>query len=141
MTGLPQHLASFAAENADGAVTAIDRSWPRDNSSVWELVSASGSRFYLKQHPTSRFHEREVTAYRLWVPHLSPDRAPVLLAADARLRGCGPAVGRACGGRGGRLRTGSLPRGAGAGRSHSEVADYGHACTLYLAGTGRETGS
>jgi Ser/Thr protein kinase RdoA (MazF antagonist) len=86
MAGLPQHLASFAAENAGTTVTAIDRSWQRDNSNVWELISGSGSRFYLKQHPTSRFHEREVTAYRLWVPHLGPGRAPVLLAADASLR-------------------------------------------------------
>jgi 8-oxo-dGTP diphosphatase len=86
MTELPQHLASFAAENTGGAVTVIDRSWPRDNSRVWELISVIGSRFYLKQHPTSRFHEREVTAYRLWTPHLGPGRAPVLLAADASLR-------------------------------------------------------
>jgi hypothetical protein len=64
----------------------IDRSWPRDNSNVWELVNDAGDHFYLKQHPTARFHEREVTAYRLWTAALGRGRAPVLLAADADLR-------------------------------------------------------
>jgi hypothetical protein len=55
---------------------------PRDGSRVWELTSASGERYYLKQHQSQRFHEREVSAYRLWTPALGADRAPRLLAAD-----------------------------------------------------------
>jgi aminoglycoside phosphotransferase len=79
-------LEAFAARAAGPPVTIADRSWPRDGSRVWELASASGERFYLKQHQSQRFHEREVTAYRLWTPALGTGRAPRLLAADPGLR-------------------------------------------------------
>jgi Ser/Thr protein kinase RdoA (MazF antagonist) len=79
-------LRAFAAQVAGTLVTVTDRSWPRDGSRVWELASISGERFYLKQHQSQRFHEREVTAYRLWAHALGNGRAPRLLAADAGLR-------------------------------------------------------
>lgn len=79
-------LEDFAARAGGPPVTITDRSWPRDGSRVWELASANGERFYLKQHQSQRFHEREVTAYRLWAPALGIGRAPRLLAADPRLR-------------------------------------------------------
>jgi Ser/Thr protein kinase RdoA (MazF antagonist) len=79
-------LEAFAARTAGPAIAITDRSWPRDGSGVWELASASGQRFYLKQHQSQRFHEREVAAYRLWTPALGPGRAPRFLAADLRLR-------------------------------------------------------
>ncbi len=79
-------LESFAARAAGPPVTIADRSWPREGSRVWELASASGERFYLKQHQSQRFHEREMTAYHLWTPALGTGRAPRLLAADPRLR-------------------------------------------------------
>jgi Ser/Thr protein kinase RdoA (MazF antagonist) len=79
-------LVAFASRAAGPPVTIADRSWPRDGSRVWELASADGERFYLKQHQSQRFHEREVTAYRLWTPALGNGRAPRLLAADPGLR-------------------------------------------------------
>jgi Ser/Thr protein kinase RdoA (MazF antagonist) len=78
-------LEGFAARAAGPPAAIADRSWPRDGSRVWELTSASGERFYLKQHQSPRSHEREVTAYRLWVPALGTGRAPRLLAADPDL--------------------------------------------------------
>jgi hypothetical protein len=78
-------LNAFAARVAGPPVTIADRSWPRDGSRVWELVSASGERFYLKQHQSQRFHVREVTAYRLWTHALGTGRAPRLLTADPGL--------------------------------------------------------
>ena len=79
-------LEDFAARAAGPPAAIADKSWPRDGSRVWELTSAAGERFYLKQHQSQRFHEREVTAYRLWVPALGTGRAPRLLAADPALR-------------------------------------------------------
>jgi Phosphotransferase enzyme family len=79
-------LEAFAAQGAGPVVTVADRSWPRDGSRVWELAGTSGERFYLKQHQSQRFHDREVTAYRRWAPALGTGRAPRLLAADPGLR-------------------------------------------------------
>jgi aminoglycoside phosphotransferase len=79
-------LEAFAARTAGALVTISDRSWPRDGSRIWELASATGECYYLKQHQSQRFHEREVTAYRLWTPALGAGRAPRLLAADRGLR-------------------------------------------------------
>jgi len=84
-SGFPPRIGGFAAETVGCLSTAIDRSWPRNGSNVWELVDSDGRRVFLKQHQTARFHEREVTAYRLWVSRLGPGRSPVLLAADASL--------------------------------------------------------
>lgn len=79
-------LEAFAARTVGPRFTIADRSWPRDGSRVWELADISGEHFYLKQHQSLRFHEREVTAYRLWTPALDAGRAPRLLAADRGLR-------------------------------------------------------
>jgi aminoglycoside/choline kinase family phosphotransferase len=70
------------AERAVGAITSVtDRSWPRDNSAVWE-ITASTRRYFIKRHPSPRFHDREVTAYRQVVPSLGQGRAPEVIAAD-----------------------------------------------------------
>ena len=79
-------LEDFAVRAAGPLATVADRSWPRDGSRVWELASASGERLFLKQHQSPRFHEREVTAYRLWAPALDTGRAPRLQAVDPDLR-------------------------------------------------------
>jgi Ser/Thr protein kinase RdoA (MazF antagonist) len=86
MTRFPEPIARFAAQVTGPEVTVTDRSWPRENSCVWELATTSGSRFFLKRHPTALFHSREVTAYREWTTRLGPGRAPILLGADATLR-------------------------------------------------------
>jgi Ser/Thr protein kinase RdoA (MazF antagonist) len=86
VTRLPAPIEGFAAEAAGRFRTVIDRSWPRNTSRVWELISGTGEHFYLKQHSSARFHEREVAAYRHWTAALGPGRTPVLLAADTDLR-------------------------------------------------------
>jgi len=86
MTRLPPPIEDFAAEAAGRFHTVIDRSWPRNTSRVWELISGTGEHFYLKQHSSAQFHEREISAYRHWTAALGPGRTPVLLAADADLR-------------------------------------------------------
>ncbi|GAA2255658.1 hypothetical protein GCM10010430_44340 [Kitasatospora cystarginea] len=78
-------LASFA-ERAVGPLTAVtDTSWTRPASRVWRLTGPGGGTWYLKQHPTPKFHDREVTAYRTWTGALH-NRAPRLVAADTDLQ-------------------------------------------------------
>jgi Ser/Thr protein kinase RdoA (MazF antagonist) len=86
MTRLPLAIEGFAAETAGRFGAVIDRSWPRNGSNVWELVSDTGQHFYLKRHSSTLFHAREVSAYQHWTARLGPGRAPVLLAADADLQ-------------------------------------------------------
>lgn len=81
---LPAPLADMA-RRAVGTITSVtDRSWPRDTSAVWE-IAASSRRYFIKRHPSARFHDREVTAYRQVVPSLGQDRAPELITADHRV--------------------------------------------------------
>jgi Ser/Thr protein kinase RdoA (MazF antagonist) len=68
VTQIPAPVAWFAAQAAGPGATVTDRSWARENSSVWEVVTPAGTRFFVKRHPTSRFHRREVHAYRSWPP-------------------------------------------------------------------------
>ncbi|MCW2912266.1 MAG: hydrolase [Actinomycetia bacterium] len=84
-SGLPDALAAFASASVGEVVGVVDRSWARENSAVWELTTASAGRFFLKRHPSSKFHEREVTALRQLMPCLERDRAPELVAADRGL--------------------------------------------------------
>jgi Ser/Thr protein kinase RdoA (MazF antagonist) len=86
MMRLPSPIEGFAAEAAGRFQAVIDRSWPRNGSNVWELISNTGDHFYLKQHSSPLFHAREVNAYRHWTAELGPGRTPVLLAADPDLR-------------------------------------------------------
>jgi len=83
MKELPADLAAFARE-VIGDITAItDRSWARQSSAVWEITDTAKDHWFVKCHPSSEFHEREVVAYRRWVTTLGAGRAPVLIAADA----------------------------------------------------------
>ena len=86
MMRLPSPIEGFAAEAAGRFQAVIDRSWPRNSSNVWELISNTDDHFYLKQHSSPLYHAREVSAYRHWTAELGPGRAPVLLAADPDLR-------------------------------------------------------
>jgi Ser/Thr protein kinase RdoA (MazF antagonist) len=85
LSALPQPLAAFGYGAVGEIVGVVDRSWARENSAVWEITTASSERFFLKRHPSARFHEREVTAYRRLTPRLGPGRAPELVAADGEL--------------------------------------------------------
>jgi hypothetical protein len=70
--GLPRQLAALVS-GAVGEIAAVaDRSWPRDNSAVWEVTDASGVRWFVKRHPSERTHDREVFAYRHWTSALGP---------------------------------------------------------------------
>ncbi|MDX6761146.1 MULTISPECIES: NUDIX domain-containing protein [Streptomyces] len=78
---LPYRLRVFA-EQAIGRITeATEVSWVRTGSRVWRLAGPGGGTWYLKRHRGPKFHGREVSAYRGWVPALGP-RAPLLVAAD-----------------------------------------------------------
>ncbi|MFB9831011.1 aminoglycoside phosphotransferase family protein [Actinoallomurus acaciae] len=73
-------------QQAVGEITSVaDRSWPRDNSAVWEITTAASRQYFVKRHPSPQFHEREVTAYDEVVPSLGYGRAPELIAADQDL--------------------------------------------------------
>ncbi|MFE2542706.1 phosphotransferase enzyme family protein [Actinacidiphila glaucinigra] len=84
--GDPGSAVRRFAEHAVGRITRwTDTSWPREASRVWRVDGADGRTGYVKVHLNDRFHAREVTAYRTWVPALG-GAAPRLIAADARLR-------------------------------------------------------
>jgi Ser/Thr protein kinase RdoA (MazF antagonist) len=79
---LPQVLAELVYRTVGDFTIIADRSWPRDNSVVWEIADSRDRRWYVKQHPTPLFHEREATAYQKWTAALGPQRAPMLRTAD-----------------------------------------------------------
>lgn len=79
-------LADFLVRTAGVTVTVTNRSWPRDGSRVWEVITQDEQHLYLKQHQSDRFHSREVAAYQRWTPALGSGRAPRLLASDPALR-------------------------------------------------------
>jgi Phosphotransferase enzyme family len=83
---LPGQLAELSRRAAGEVVAVIDRSWPRDNSAVWEVRGACGSSWFVKQHPSQGLHGREVSAYRQWTAALGIGRAPVLAAVDSGVR-------------------------------------------------------
>ncbi|MFE9339588.1 phosphotransferase [Streptomyces sp. NPDC007063] len=74
------------AEQAVGRIARwTDTSWAREGSRVWRTQGAAGGTWYVKVHLNDRFHNREVSALRTWVPQLGV-AAPELVAADAQLR-------------------------------------------------------
>jgi Ser/Thr protein kinase RdoA (MazF antagonist) len=82
---LPGRLAALVSGVVGEIAVVADRSWPRENSAVWEVTDVSGGRWFVKRHPSGRTHDREVFAYRHWASALGPGRAPVLAAADRQL--------------------------------------------------------
>ncbi|MEV7794123.1 phosphotransferase [Streptomyces sp. NPDC087512] len=74
------------AERAVGRITTwTDTSWARENSLVWRARGLHGGTWYVKVHPSERFHGREVRGLRTWAPELGA-AAPRLVAADETLR-------------------------------------------------------
>ncbi|MFF4448235.1 phosphotransferase [Streptomyces sp. NPDC001502] len=82
---LPYRLRVFAEQAIGRIAHATEVSWVRTGSRVWRLTGAGGGTWFLKRHRGSKFHDREVAAYRSWVPALEP-RAPRLVAADTALQ-------------------------------------------------------
>ncbi|MFD0352060.1 phosphotransferase [Kitasatospora aburaviensis] len=84
--GDPAPLVRRFAEQAVGRITSwSDISWPRDGSRVWRAGGVRGGTWFVKVHQSDRFHDREVAAYRTWVPTLG-GAVPRLVAADPGLR-------------------------------------------------------
>lgn len=82
---VPQEVRAFA-ERAVGRINGwTDESWMREESRVWRASGAEGGTWYVKIHQNDRFHQREVSALRGWVPGLGP-AAPRLVAAEPQLR-------------------------------------------------------
>ncbi|MFE1294018.1 NUDIX domain-containing protein [Streptomyces sp. NPDC058731] len=82
---VPEEVRAFA-EQAVGRITAWrDVSRAREESRVWRAHGAEGGTCYVKIHQNGRFHQREVGAFRGWVPSLGA-AAPRLVATDERLR-------------------------------------------------------
>ncbi len=83
---LPTHVLAFIEEAVGPVHSAVDCSWPRENSRVWRIVAGREERtWYVKQHPTPKFHAREVEAYTRWTSALGPGRVPELQAASTDL--------------------------------------------------------
>lgn len=79
---LGDQLADFAEQAIGPLASATDSSWAREGSRVWKLTGRSGGIWFLKVHQNGKFHQREVGAYRTWVPALGSDHVPQLVAAD-----------------------------------------------------------
>ncbi|WND40746.1 phosphotransferase (plasmid) [Streptomyces sp. BB1-1-1] len=74
------------AERAVGRINRWeDTSWARANSRVWRATGAQGGTWYVKIHPSDRFHAREVRGLQTWAPALR-GAAPRLVASDTALR-------------------------------------------------------
>lgn len=82
---MPPPLVDMVQQAVGEIASVADRSWPRENSAVWEITTAAPRRCFVKRHPSPRFHEREVTAYQQIVPSLGRGGAPELIAADQDL--------------------------------------------------------
>ncbi|MFE7409738.1 phosphotransferase [Streptomyces laurentii] len=84
--GMPDRRVREFAETAVGRVsTWTDVSWARKGSRVWRARGTEGGEWFVKVHRNDRSHDREVTAYRTWVPALGA-AVPRLVAADTGLR-------------------------------------------------------
>ena len=82
----PWSLITFAEQNLGQLHQILDCSGPRENSRVWRVTAGRSNRnWYLKQHPSVKFHAREAAAYARWAPALGPGRAPELRAANPAL--------------------------------------------------------
>ncbi|MFJ3934446.1 phosphotransferase [Streptomyces sp. NPDC090029] len=83
---MPQEEVRAFTDRAVGRIaTWTDASWAREESRVFQASGAEGGTWYVKIHQNDRFHQREVTALRSWVPRLGA-AAPRLVAADPGLR-------------------------------------------------------
>ncbi|TQE29140.1 aminoglycoside phosphotransferase family protein [Streptomyces ipomoeae] len=85
MTVLPSELHELVASVTDTYTVAAEHPRPGDiRPSVWEINGHGGQRWFAKRHAGRRLHRREVDAYRKWTVHLGTDRAPGLVASDAK---------------------------------------------------------
>jgi len=82
LAGQPEPVLREFTERAVGRITRWrDVSWAREGSRVWRADGVFGGTWYVKVHQNSKFHDRQVDAYRTWVPSLGA-AAPRLVAVD-----------------------------------------------------------
>jgi Ser/Thr protein kinase RdoA (MazF antagonist) len=83
-TRLPSSLAAWVEQVLGPLDRVQDASHTRDNSQVWRVTGLTGDH-YVKVAPKPILYTRETCAYRVAVPHLGHDNAPVLRDSSAQL--------------------------------------------------------
>jgi Ser/Thr protein kinase RdoA (MazF antagonist) len=82
MTVTSTATALSCAEEVLGPCTVVrEHSWPHRGAAVLELRDATSRRWFAKRHQRQDQYDRELSAYRRWVPALQPN-APELHAYD-----------------------------------------------------------
>jgi Ser/Thr protein kinase RdoA (MazF antagonist) len=84
VTELAGALTVLARRVCSEVTQVTDYSWPREGSAVWRIAGPGGC-WYLKQHSSALFHQREIAALRCWAQAMGPGRVPVLVADDGEL--------------------------------------------------------
>ena len=86
MTDTPAEVVLSYVETVLGPCTVVrEHSWPHRGATVLEICDASGRRWFAKHHQRREQYDRELSAYRRWVPALRPN-APDLHACDDERR-------------------------------------------------------
>lgn len=75
---LPSPLDDWCRAQLGAYQIVSTHDWPHGESRVWQ-ITASGERYFIKNHRRVGKWQREVFAYENWVPHLADD-APRLVA-------------------------------------------------------------
>ncbi|MEU0815145.1 aminoglycoside phosphotransferase family protein [Streptomyces mirabilis] len=84
---MPGVLHQLVESVTDTYTVVAEHPRPGDiRPSVWEVNGPGGNRWFAKQHAGPKLHRCEVDAYQKWTVALGVDRAPGLVAADARTR-------------------------------------------------------
>jgi hypothetical protein len=47
---IPRTVADMARQAVGEIIAVTDRSWPRENSAVWEITTAASHRYFVKRH-------------------------------------------------------------------------------------------
>lgn len=74
-------MTDYCTELLGQCTVVADRSWPHGEARVLEVLDRQGRRRIVKRVAKHDHYQRELEAYREWVPALG-DRAPALLAHD-----------------------------------------------------------
>ncbi|MFK0113837.1 aminoglycoside phosphotransferase family protein [Streptomyces sp. NPDC091217] len=82
---MPAALRRLVESVTDTYMVVAEHPRPGDiRPPLWEVKGPGGERWFGKLHAAAKLHQREVDAYRKWTSALGSDRAPGLVAADAR---------------------------------------------------------
>ncbi|MET9021717.1 aminoglycoside phosphotransferase family protein [Actinopolymorpha sp. NPDC004070] len=86
MTATPAAVALSYVQTVLGPCTVVrEHSWPHRGAAVFEVRDATGRRWFVKRHQRREQYDRELRAYRRWVPSLRP-HAPDLCSSDDERR-------------------------------------------------------